>query len=324
MNTSGTTTNNVGYLSNVAASVAYTSSTYSNAASVSLSEISPAITINGTTSTLIKGTDNSTITMNSSGTVMSNGTGEFLNLSANGGVVTQTFNGNNISATVPNAGQFQVNVGSSIGGNPVFSVRNNTVQINGNMVITGVIETENTFTTNRSLLVEDRNIYLGMNSNLTNSNAGALASNSANWIKDTDYASDVNYQYGYSNAPPGLILAGLPTGIPQYSTTSNNEFYLGKSFTWNYNQGNLTNIGSNLTTSAVPKESFWELKGGSFRITQPVNVTYDGSSNISASNVSYHFRINAQSELEIIKVINTGGPNGTNNYARVAKFGRQF
>ena len=324
MNTSGTATSNVGFLNSFADSVSVISATYSNAARTSISEIAPAITINGTTSTLIKGTDNSTITMNSSGTVMSNATGEFLNLSAHGGVVTQTFNGNNISATVPNAGQFQVNVKDSTGGNPVLTVRNNTVQINGNMVITGVIETENVYTSNKSLLVEDRNIYLGMSSNLTDMDAPALAANSADWIKDSDYASDVNYNYGYSNSPPGLILAGLPTGIPQYSTTNNNEFYLGKSFTWNYNYGNVTNIGSNLTTSAVPKESFWELKGGSFRITQPVNVSYDGSSNVTASNVSYHFRINAQSELEIIKVVNTGGPNGTNNYARVAKFGRQF
>jgi len=245
-------------------------------------------------------------------------------MQADNGNTLMSLNSSGIKSTVGANSTFDVSVTGSH--NPVFSVGSNSVTIKGNMNITGVIETQNTYTSNYSLTVEDRALYLGVNPELTNFNAIALSNNSNAWIVDSNQAADPDWQFGRSNGPPGIILAGLPTGVPQYQYDSNNEFFLGKSFAWNYNQGNSSNIGSNLATiNPEPKESFWEVKGGSFRITQPVNYATDANGNVldTTSNISYHFRINGQSELEIVKVTQVGH-TGSPVYARVAKFGRTF
>ena len=54
----------------------------------------------------------------------------------------------------------------------------------------------------------------------------------------------------------------------------------------------------------------------------PTNVTLDGLGNVSSSsNISYQFRINNIGELEIIKY---NSVLGSNNYQKVAKFGRSL
>ena len=75
-----------------------------------------------------------------------------------------------------------------------------------------------------------------------------------------------------------------------------------RSMLWYVNGGR-----NNLGTSNVDQESYWELKGGQFRLS---------ASNQVIGDVNFGFRINQLGELEIVKRTNGAG------FKRIAKFGR--
>lgn len=103
----------------------------------------------------------------------------------------------------------------------------------------------------------------------------------------------------YSEAP---ITDGLITNDQSGITVQGSDYE--KSLLWRYNQGT-----EHLGSSDLDKESYWEMKGGSFRMTHS-NVALGGE-------MSFGFRINNMGELEIVKKM----PN-SETYKRVAKFGR--
>ena len=172
--------------------------------------------------------------------------------------------------------------------------------INGDLEVAGVIDSINVTQTN--LLVENKEIYLAYNSNA---------------VPTTD---------GLGNNKAGFVVAGLPDGIIQKGAASNEDFF-GKSLLWNNNNGMQNNLGSSAVGSSS-LESFWELKGGAFRITQPTHIVMDGTgTNVSsASNISFQMRINGNNELEFVKVVNTvvDGVASTPSFMTVARFGRQL
>ena len=215
-----------------------------------------------------------------------------------------TMSHSNISAYAANKFDFFIGAFSN---DALMTVSSNLVQINGNLQVAGVIDSINV--TQTTLSVSDKEIYLSYNSNI-------VQSNSATWVVD-----------GVANDKSGIVVQGLPQDIPQYSA-SNNEQYYGKSLVWNKSYG-MNFLGSNSPIggpSYAGKESFWELKGGALRISQPVDIIQDVDHNVfSCSNISYHFRINSFQELEIVKVssvLSDGIITGTPTYQTVSRFGR--
>ena len=189
----------------------------------------------------------------------------------------------NTTHNAPTSHNFQIN------NNSIMQIVQSNVIINGNLQISGVIDSTNVTQTN--LLVENKEIYLAYNSNV-------VSTDSASWITD-----------GVANDQSGIVIQGCPANITQYSP-SNNEMVYEKSVKWNNNSGMFTGNSN---------ESFWEVKGGSLKITDmnPQSVI-DG--NVTASNpISFHFRINNQAELEIIKYYTV---NHKSISQVVAKFGR--
>jgi len=80
-------------------------------------------------------------------------------------------------------------------------------------------------------------------------------------------------------------------------------------------------VNGYIGTSNLDKEAFWELQGGSFRLTYQKNY---GTSNTPAMRpLSFGFRINEQEELEIVKYFYNSNmsPPGM-DIRRVARFGR--
>ena len=177
----------------------------------------------------------------------------------------------------------------NINNNTVMQIVQSNVIISGNLQISGVIDSTNVTQTN--LLVENKEIYLAYNSNISPVDSGT-------WIKD-----------GVSNDQSGIVVQGCPANIIQYSP-SNNETIYEKSVKWNNNLGMFTGNSN---------ESFWEVKGGSLKITD-MNPQTVVNGNVTASNpISFHLRINNQAELEIIKYYNM---NNKPISQVVAKFGR--
>ena len=178
----------------------------------------------------------------------------------------------------------------NINNNTTLQVVQSNVIITGNLQISGVIDSTNVTQTN--LLVENKEIYLAYNSNV-------LPADSTTWIKD-----------GAANDKSGIVVQGCPSTILQYSP-SNNEYVYEKSVKWNNNLGMFTGNSN---------ESSWEIKGGSLKMTDMNPQGWDNLGNVTASNpISFHFRINNQAELEIIKYYTM---NNQSISQVVAKFGR--
>jgi uncharacterized protein (DUF2345 family) len=175
--------------------------------------------------------------------------------------------------------------------NPVLAVTTNDVQIRGDLVITGSINTSNIISTavqENILKVNDKVIY--------------LASQGSN-----DAADPLPYDGAATNDGAGIVVDGIPSGV-----TSSNDFDMyRKFFKWNIGtQGTLA-----LGTSNLDQESFWDLQGGSFRITQKKKVSG------TIRDTSFGFRINEADELELIKKY-WSATSSAYVYKRIAKFGR--
>jgi cytoskeletal protein CcmA (bactofilin family) len=160
-------------------------------------------------------------------------------------------------------------------GSTELNITASTVKIHGNLDVTGTVNTVNSTEIN----VEDKLVTLSYSE-----------SNLVDGIVSNDGA--------------GIRVFGLPDTVdPSFS---NNAFYE-KSIRWNYG----VNGVESLRTSNLDAESFWEVMGGSLRITTHKDT--------SGSNyVSYGFRINQNDELEFIKAYSV---NNNVQYKRIAKFG---
>ena len=189
----------------------------------------------------------------------------------------------------------------------VFQVSGSNVVIKGDMTITGSINSSNSINTTiyqHNLAIQDKQIML----------ASTNSSSFSNEAPPID-----GFQ---TNNGAGIIVEGLPTGFSlSNDTTQMNAAEYGlysKSILWNYGDNyngedayakGCLNLGSPQWSN----ESFWEVKGGSFRIT---NQRLDA--NNQPLNTSFGFRINKFDQLELIKISLS---NGMTSYKRLAMFG---
>ena len=158
------------------------------------------------------------------------------------------------------------------------------VHIKGNLDIEG---TWNSVSVNtEEIMVEDRRVVLGASSNAFGSN---------NDIFDADYTS----------SGAGLEIFGVPTSADTYE--GNNSNLWEKSLLWNHGNGGIKEMGQWGDDNSI--ESFWELKGGSFRVT---------SVKSNMDEISFGFRINSSDQLELHKIKKTGQ---SVIHTRIAKFG---
>jgi uncharacterized protein (DUF2345 family) len=167
------------------------------------------------------------------------------------------------------ASNYTFNVGAS----DIVYIDGTTLRVNGNVEIKGVVDSINV--TNSYLNVQDKLINLAYTSNGT--------------IKD-----------GADNTGAGMIVTGVPTGC---NSVTDAAFYE-KSLKWNM-AGGMSQLG----TANFSNDSFWEMRGGGFRITHNKSATEE---------LSFGFRINNNDELELVKKYKNGAGYV---YKRVAKFG---
>lgn len=177
---------------------------------------------------------------------------------------------------------------------PVFIVSGNNVKVRGDLLITGSINTSNIVNTTvvqENLKIQDKVIVVSSISDVNNSNA-----------QPVDGAA--------TNDLSGLQVDGNPANV-----NSNLYSMYEKSLLWRYGTNGTLDLGTaNMTT-----ESYWELKGGSFRITQKRN--YGTSTAPVIGDISFGFRINEFDELELVKKwYHTASSNYV--YKRIARFGR--
>ena len=176
----------------------------------------------------------------------------------------------------------------------IFTISGGVVRVRGDMVITGTINTSNIINTTvvqENLKVNDKIILLA-----------SVGDGSSNDILPNDGPT--------TNDESGIEIDGFPSGV------NSNEYSMHKKFLkWRYNVEGTKDLG----TSNLDTESYWDLQGGSFRITKKKNYGTVQAPNIK--DLSFGFRINENDELEIIKKFYHPS---TSNYVhkRLSKFGR--
>jgi hypothetical protein len=173
---------------------------------------------------------------------------------------------------------------------PIFTVSGGRVLVRGDIELSGSLNTSNIYSTTitqNSLTVDDKQIVVAKPV------GGATV---------TDGIA--------TNDGAGLVVFGYPNGTSTDLYGSNN-----KSLLWNYGVSGLTTLG---TETGYNSESYWEMLGGSFRLT---HKRIDASSNIT--EVSFAFRINNFDELELVKRFYYAA---SNDYVikRIARFGRIY
>jgi hypothetical protein len=124
-------------------------------------------------------------------------------------------------------------------------------------------------------------------------------------------ASDgVRIEDGLANTGAGISVNGAPASI------KDNTQYFEKSLLWKtpvvaQGANAMANLGSD---GGFSSESFWDLRGGAFRMTH-VNQS-------SGDEVSFQFRINDKDELEIVKRIGRAG-GGPEQFEVVTRLGQK-
>jgi len=180
-------------------------------------------------------------------------------------------------------------------GDPVFTISSNEVRIRGNIVVTGEINTSNIVNTTvvqQTLKVSDRVIKVA---------------------NDGSGSNEVGPIDGFlTNDQSGLVIDGYPS---MSNASLSNAFE--KSLLWHFGDSPSSQGVMALGTSNIDKEAFWEMTGGSFRITHK-KVDATGS---NYTEVSFGFRINEHDELEMVKKY-WSDASSSYVYKRVARFGR--
>lgn len=176
----------------------------------------------------------------------------------------------------------------------IFTISGGVVKVRGDMLITGSINTSNIINTTvvqENLKVTDKIILLA--------NMGDSTSND---IFPTDGQA--------TNSDAGIQIDGFPSGV------NSNEYDMHKKFLkWNYGSTGTIDLG----TSNLTQESFWDLQGGSLRLTKKKN--FGTVTNPNIKDLSFGFRINENDELELFKKF---WKSSTSQYVykRLTKFGR--
>ncbi len=180
-------------------------------------------------------------------------------------------------------------------GDPVFTISSNEVRIRGNIVVSGEINTSNIVNTTvvqQTLKVSDRVIKVA---------------------NDGSGSNEVGPVDGFlTNDLSGLVVDGYPD---MSNVSMSNAFE--KSLLWHFGDSPSSVGVMGLGTSNIDKEAYWEMVGGSFRLTHK-KVDATGS---NYTEVSFGFRINEHDELEMVKKYWSDVSNSY-IYKRVARFGR--
>ena len=172
------------------------------------------------------------------------------------------------------------------------------LSVGGDIVVSGDLDIKGKInsisTTATDLLIEDNTITLN-STNIANgdaSNLGLIIGGSNNLGSTT-----------------GLYFDGL--GLDQVTLNEMTE----KKLTWNNNNGydELGIFQLDNTDDKVQNEPFWELLGSPLHLSQNV-VDQNGDH----AKISFAFRMNAEEELEIVKIVENSG--GT-EHKRIARFG---
>lgn len=178
---------------------------------------------------------------------------------------------------------------------PVFTVQNDQVLIHGDIIVTGNINTSNVFSTTviqESLKITDKQL--------------TVASVGSNFNP-----ADGPFDGPVTNSGAGIKIDGVPSGFD-----SNIPEAYDKTFSWNYGTSGIAGLG---TLNGLSNESYWELKGGSFKLTHQ-KIVPSGGSNI-IQDVSFNLRVNEMDELEICKKF-FYSPSNSYITKRIARFGR--
>jgi uncharacterized protein (DUF2345 family) len=179
---------------------------------------------------------------------------------------------------------------------PVFTVQGSQLLVRGDIVITGSINTSNVYSTSviqESIKIADKTIILSSTGSNFSAGDGPVDSTS-------------------TNSGSGIKIDGVPTGYD-----SNIPAAYDKTFTWNHGPGNgILDMG---TAPGMSNESFWELKGGAFRLTHQKVVNVNGVNTVR--DISFGFRVNELDELELVKRY---WDNTASSYVvkRIMRFGR--
>lgn len=176
---------------------------------------------------------------------------------------------------------------------PTFRVKNNGIDVFGDVFISGTINTSNinnTIVSTQTLKVEDKLVYL----------ASVGATGDSNPI-ETPFVTD----------GAGIQVDGIPAHAASNGDSNIWSLYE-KSIKWRYGSNNGT---SNLGTDTYVNESAWEVCGGGMRIVRRKNISG------TIRDLSFTFRVGVADELELVK---TWWNVATSNYVskRVARFGR--
>lgn len=189
---------------------------------------------------------------------------------------------------------FYISSSSNNPSDPIFTVGRNYVKVRGDMIITGSIETSNILNTTvvqETLKVSDKVILLA-----------SIGDGSSN---DTLPLDGLN-----TNDGSRIQIDGFPQSVNSNLYSMHEKF-----IKWNYNVNGTVDLG----TSNATTESFWDLQGGSFRLSVPRN--YGDSSNPIIKDLSFGLRINHNDELELFKKFyNTATSNFI--YKRLSIWGR--
>jgi hypothetical protein len=180
---------------------------------------------------------------------------------------------------------------------PTFEIIGNEVRVRGNLLINGSLNTSNLTSVDvqqTNLKIQDKTIVLAMQG----SNNPDLDPLPADGEATNDKA--------------GIIIDGTPA---QFANNSNVWPLYRKSFLWNIGTNGVPATGTN----DISGESFWELQGGSFRMTKKRLYTVGGSN--TAYDVSFGWRINEYDELELVKKV-WNSINNNYSFKRITKFGR--
>jgi hypothetical protein len=181
----------------------------------------------------------------------------------------------------------------------IFQVTGSNVCIRGDMLISGKINTENIYSTTvlqTNMSVTDKVLVLA-----------SAGYNVGDCNNPTQGVPAKTIDGTYTNSLSGIVVEGVPS--PQIHPDAT---VYEKSFLWNYGTNGINKLG---TAEGSNLESFWEIKGGSLRLT---NSRYDA---VSTKNLhtSFAFRVNNLDQMELVKIIEnaTGAPT----YKRLAVFG---
>lgn len=164
----------------------------------------------------------------------------------------------------------------------VLEIKRDNMTLYGNLEIHGTINSISQTVT--QLEVEDKTIKL------------AVAGNDTTSIID-----------GQDNDQAGVIVAGYPSGVD--STLEENQKKYAKYVRWNYGTGGIDEM---LTDDGALKESYWDVRGGSLRMT-----SYKAS---TSEELGFGMRINGKDELEMVRFYED---NGSKKASAFIRFGRK-